>query len=176
NEGVAELFSTLQPIGNKIKVGQDIPGRMMTLHTDKWIPLATLLNVDRNSPFYNEKSKAGMFYAESWELVHMLFLSPGYAPQLKAMSAALKQGDAASAFQTAYHKSIPEIEADLHGYLNGQTIKVFMFGIQLPKSIDTPEIETAAALPARLALAEMITNNRNRGEQALVMYESLARE
>src|SRR5262245_57984450 len=91
NEGLAELFSNLQPVGNKIKVGQDIPSRMQTLRSEKSIPLSTLLAVDHSSPYYNEKSKAGMFYAESWELVHMLFLSPDYAPQLKTMSAALKQ-------------------------------------------------------------------------------------
>src|SRR5262249_29644550 len=156
NEGLAELFSNLEPAANKIKVGQDIPGRMITLRTEKWIPLATLLNVDHNSPIYNEKSKAGMFYAESWELVHMLFLGPQYAPQLKTMSAALKHNDAATAFQTAYRKSIPQIEADLRQYLSGTTIKVFMFGVQLPKSVDTPEIEAGSALPARVALAELL--------------------
>jgi tetratricopeptide (TPR) repeat protein len=176
NEGLAELFSNLQPLGNKIKVGQDIPGRMITLRTDKWIPLSTLLQVDRNSPYYNEKAKAGMFYAESWELVHMLFLSPEYAPQLKAMSAALKQGDAAAAFQSTYHKSIADIESDLRRYLSGDTIKVFLFSIQLPKSVDTPEIEPASAMTARVALAELLTIYRGRVDQARAAYESLAKD
>jgi tetratricopeptide (TPR) repeat protein len=176
NEGLAELFSNLQPVGNRIKVGQDIPSRMMTLRSDKWIPLATLLTVDQNSPYYNEKSMAGIFYAESWELVHMLFLNPDYAPRLKAMSAALKQGDAASAFETAYHKSIAEIESDLRRYLTGDTIKVFMFGIQLPKSVDTPDIEPSASLPARVALADLLTNYRGRSEQARRAYEALAKD
>jgi tetratricopeptide (TPR) repeat protein len=176
NEGLAELFSNLQPVGNKIKVGQDIPSRMMTLRSDKWIPLATLLAADHNSPFYNEKSKAGMFYAESWELVHMLFLSPDYSPRLKAMSAALKQGDAASAFQAAYQKSIGEIESDLRRYLTGNTIKVFMFDIQLPKSVETPEIVPNASLPTRVALAELLSNYRGRSEQARTAYEWLARD
>jgi tetratricopeptide (TPR) repeat protein len=176
NEGVAELFSNLQPIGGKIKVGQDIPGRMHTLATDKWIPLSTLLTVDHNSPIYNEKSKAGMFYAESWELVHMLFLNPDYSPRLKAMAAALKEGDAAAAFQTAYQKPIGAIESDLHTYLRGSTIKVFLFDVQLPKNIDAPEIESSAGMSARLALAELLTNYRGKQDQALAAYESLAKD
>ena len=176
NEGLAELFSNLQPVGDKIKVGQDISGRMMALRVEKWIPLATLLNVDQSSPYYNDRAKAGMFYAESWQLVHMLFLHPSYRPQLKAMSAALKQSDAAAAFESAYHKSLSEIEADLHGYLRGDTIKVMMFGIQLPKSVDTPEIETASDMSAHLALAELLSNYRGRGEQARAAYETLARD
>jgi tetratricopeptide (TPR) repeat protein len=176
NEGLAELFSNLEPAGNKIKVGQDIPGRMISLRTERWIPLATLLTVDRNSPIYNEKSRASMFYAESWELVHMLFLSPEYAPQLKAMAAALKQSGAATAFETAYHKSIPQIEADLQQYLSGGTIKVFLFAVQLPKSIDTPEIEPHSALSARIALAELLTNYRGRVDEAQAAYASLAKD
>jgi len=176
NEGLAELFSNLEPVGNRIRVGQDIPGRMITLRTEKWIPLTTLLSVDRSSPYYNERAKAGMFYAESWELVHMLFLHPDYAPQLKAMSAALKQGDAAAAFQTAYHKSIAEIESDLRTYLSGDTIKVFMFGVQLPKSVDAPEIVPASGVDARLTLAELLSNYRGRSESARAAYESLSKE
>lgn len=176
NEGLAELFSTLEPVGNRIRVGQDIPGRMTTLRTEKWIPLAMLLSADRTSPYYKEKAKAGMFYAESWELVHMLFLHPDYAPQLKAMSAALKQGDAAAAFQMAYHKSVADIESDLRSYLSGDTIKVFMFGVQLPKSVDTPEMVPASGVEARLALAELLSNYRGRSEEARAAYESLSRE
>jgi tetratricopeptide (TPR) repeat protein len=176
NEGVADLFSNLQPLGNKIKVGQDIPGRLHTLRTEKWIPLGTLLAVDRNSSYYNERSKAGMFYAESWELVHMLFLHPDYSPALKTMSAALKDGDAASAFQRAYHKTIPEIEADLQGYLHGDKIKVFLFNIQLPKTVESPDIEKASNLLARLALAELLTDTRGHVDQARTAYESLAKD
>jgi tetratricopeptide (TPR) repeat protein len=176
NEGLAELFSNLEPVGAKIKVGQDIPSRMISLRMEPWIPLATLLTVNRNSPIYNEKSKASMFYAESWELVHMLFLSPEYSPQLKAMSAALRQSDAATAFEAAYHKSIPQIEADLRQYLSGTTIKVFLFGVQLPKSVDAPEIAPGSALPARVALAELLTNYRGRVEDARDAYESLAKD
>jgi tetratricopeptide (TPR) repeat protein len=176
NEGLAELFSNLQPVGNKIKVGQDIPGRMTALRAEKWIPLATLLGVDHNSPYYNDKSKAGMFYAESWELVHMLFLHPAYASHLKTMSSLLKQQDPPSAFQSAYHKPIFEIEKDLHTYLSGATIKVFLFDIQLPKNIDAPQIEPASGMSARLALAEMFSDSRTRSAQARAAYESIAKD
>ena len=176
NEGLAELFSNLQPVGNKIKVGQDLPGRLIALRTEPWIPLATLLAVDRTSPYYNERSKAGMFYAESWELVHMLFLHPDYAPRLKAMSAALKRGGAQAAFREAYNKTIPEIESDLHTYMRGDTIKVFLFDIQLSKSVDTPEIANTAGIGARLTLAELLANSNGRSEQAQAAYESLAKD
>ena len=90
NEGLAELYSSLEPRGEKILVGQVIPARLQVLRSEPWIPLAALLAVDHSSPYYNEKSHAGMFYAESWALVHMLNLDPAYRPQLKSLVAALK--------------------------------------------------------------------------------------
>ncbi len=92
NEGRAELYSSLEPRGSQILVGRVLPGRVHTLSAEKWIPLATLLNMDHRSPYYNEKSHAGMFCAESWALVHMLNLDPGYRPHLSAMALALKDG------------------------------------------------------------------------------------
>ena len=89
NEGLAELYSSLEPSGEKILVGQLIPARLHVLRSEPWIPLDTLVAVDHSSPFYNEKSHAGMFYAESWALVHMLNLDPAYRPQLKSLVAAL---------------------------------------------------------------------------------------
>ncbi len=57
-------------------VGNTPPGRVQTLVTTKWLSLEALAAVDNNSPMYNERDKAGIFYVYSlWLLVHMLFLS-----------------------------------------------------------------------------------------------------
>jgi tetratricopeptide (TPR) repeat protein len=176
NEGLAELFSNLQPMGSKIKVGQDIPARVQTLAREKWIDLRTLLSVDHNSPYYNERSRAGMFYAESWALVHMLYLGAEYRPHLNLLAAAIKEEDPEAMFRKAYNKSVADVESDLRFYLRPDTIKVMVFDIQLPKSVETPQIEGGAALPARLALAELLSNYRGRTAQARTAYEDLAKE
>jgi len=176
NEGLAEFFSTLQPIGNKITVGQGIAGHLMTLQNQKWLPLDALLSVDIKSPYYNEKSKAGVFYAESWKLVHMLFLDPSYRPQLKALDDALKEGGSAAALEAIYHRSLHSIEADLHTYMRGGTINVMVFNLQLPKAVDAPEVTPAAGMSARLALAELLSNTRGGSEQASAAYATLSQE
>ena len=176
NEGLAELYSSLEPRGDKMVVGEVLPGRVRALLSDKWIPLATLLQVDHNSPYYNEKSHAGMFYAESWALVHMLNLDPDYRPHLSAMVAALKAGDPEAAFTKAYGKRIDEVEAALHEYCTRATIHAELFNVQLPKDVDAPEIDSRAGLASRLALAELLGNTRDRAEQARAAYEQLARE
>ena len=176
NEGLAELYSSLEPRGEKILVGQVIPARLQVLRSEPWIPLATLLAVDHSSPYYNEKSRAGMFYAESWALVHMLNLDPAYRPQLKSLVAALKENDPPAAFAKAFGKPIGEVEAALRTYFNAFTVHAQLFDVQLPKSVDAPEIQSAASLPARLALAELLANYRGRGEQARAALDQLAKD
>ncbi len=176
NEGLAELYSSLEPRGEQILVGQLIPERLLVLRREPWIPLAALLAADHSSPYYNEKSHAGMFYAESWALVHMLNLDPAYRPQLKSLVAALKENDPPAAFAKAYGRQIEEVEAALHAYFSSPTVHAQLFDVQLPKTLDAPEIQSAASLPARLALAELLANRRGADEQARAAYDRLAKD
>jgi tetratricopeptide (TPR) repeat protein len=173
NEGLAEVYSNLEPRGSQIMVGRDIPGRMRTLATEKWIDLRTLLAADRSSPYYNEKARAGMFYAESWKLVHMLQLHPDYRKGFGQLLKALGKQDPETAFLLAFGKSLDQVEHDLQTYLSNGTISAVLFDVQLPKSIDAPVIEAGAALPARLALAEMLSNTWGRAAQAGEAYSAI---
>jgi len=62
NEGIAELYSTLKPLGDKVVVGNLIAGRVQALYSEKWVPLAVILSAGHDSPYYNEKDKAGSLY------------------------------------------------------------------------------------------------------------------
>ena len=76
NEGLAEYYSTFEVTDGdkKILLGRAIENHILYLRQNKFLPLATLFTVDHNSPDYNENSKKGVFYAESWALVHYLML------------------------------------------------------------------------------------------------------
>ena len=74
NEGVAEFYSTfkLMDDGKRAQIGLPIVEHLGHLDGSIRVPLAELLRVDHKSPRYNENSRAGDFYAESWALIHML--------------------------------------------------------------------------------------------------------
>jgi hypothetical protein len=80
NEGIAEIFSTLKPAGDKVIVGAPIIGRMQQMSREKWVSLSTIIAADHDSPYYNEKNKAGSLYNEGWALADMLELGPQYSP------------------------------------------------------------------------------------------------
>ena len=176
NEGLAELYSNMEPRGSQVMVGRDIPGRMHVLSGEPWLPLPALLAVDHESSIYNGKSRAPIFYAESWKLVHMLHLSPAYEPHLTDFVRALLKGDAAGAFQTAYGKDLETVERDLRAYLAGGTITAMLFDIPLPKSVEAPEIEPSASIFARLAIAELLSNTSGRSGEAVEAYRAIARD
>jgi hypothetical protein len=75
NEGLAEYYSSFDiEEDRKAHLGELIPYHLQTLREDKLLPLRTLFAVDHYSPYYNESGKRGVFYAESWALVHYLLL------------------------------------------------------------------------------------------------------
>ena len=82
NEGTAELYSTIRMQGDKVLVGDLIPARIQALKSDEWVPLSVILSAGPDSPYYNEKNKAGSLYNEGWALVHMLQLSPDYVVEI----------------------------------------------------------------------------------------------
>jgi tetratricopeptide (TPR) repeat protein len=176
NEGLAELYSTLEQQGDKVVVGIPPTGRGMVLLRERWLPLDTLLSVDHSSPLYNEKLRASVFYSESWALVHMLTLDSKYRPHLAAMLDALKTEDSAAAFQKAYRKSTAQVQADLEEYAQRQTLHGVSFKIPPEKAEESPQVEPHSGMLARLALAEMLTEYPGKIAQASEMYAALARD
>jgi len=176
NEGLAELYSTFEQVGAQVVVGKAPEGRVRMLLTERWISLDTLLATTRDSPVYNEKARAGMFYAESWALVHMLTLDKGYRAHLRDMLENLKTGDSADALQKGYGKDVAEVEKDLRAYIRADYMHGLAFNVQLPKAAEAPAIEAHAALPARVALAELLTDYPGKLSQAREAFDQLARD
>ena len=58
--------------GTRIENWDEAIDRLLWLRDERLIPLQDLFAVDRDSPIYNETSRRGAFYAESWGLLHYL--------------------------------------------------------------------------------------------------------
>lgn len=70
NEGLAEYFSSFKIRGAEAEVGREILAHLQWLRDNPLIPLSDLFAVDTDSPEYQENTRRGAFYAESWALVH----------------------------------------------------------------------------------------------------------
>ena len=117
SEGLAEFFSTMVPDRRRMLLGRAPLGRLVTLKTEAMLPVVRLLAVDRDSPEYTS-SHAGVFYAESWALTHMLVAGERYQPRVDAFLAAVTQGTPVpEALARVYRKSVPDIDRDLRAYV-----------------------------------------------------------
>jgi tetratricopeptide (TPR) repeat protein len=76
SEGVAEFFgnSTVGP--QEARTGTADKTHLYILSKNEWLPMETLLKVRGDSPYYNEKNPASIFYAQSWAVTHYLLLDP----------------------------------------------------------------------------------------------------
>jgi tetratricopeptide (TPR) repeat protein len=176
NEGMFELYSTVDSTGGQMVVGKAPERCADVLSSGQWIDLAALFDVGPKSPLYNEKTRAGMFYSESWVLTHMLLLDSRYRANHKALMDAFAAGaDAAAAFQAAYGKSVAEVQKDLRGYVASDRLTVAVFNLQWAKANDALDISEASP-QAGLALADMTSETAGRVSHALEAYNQLSRD
>jgi len=161
NEGLAEYYSTYQMYGQK----EASLGRVKEEHVydlrERFIPLTELLAVDHRSPLYNEGDRRGIFYAESWALVHYLMI--GNAQRKGQLTAYLqKYADgmpSGQAVREAFGVSEVELEKELRRYVSQsiyQSTKVtFADKVAIDKDwlVDQPSEADGEAANADLLLA-----------------------
>lgn len=128
NEGMAELFSTIVPTSdNKLEFGRPAAGRLWQLQQATFMPLEQLFAVEQSSPIFRQGEHTGLFYAQSWALLHYLFFGDSkIEPERRRLFTALVL---ANAFRDAAHQrqgfrevfgmDYPEMLARLKTYTTG---------------------------------------------------------
>jgi tetratricopeptide (TPR) repeat protein len=125
-EGMAECYSTFATSGSNISIASPIWHHVELLKRAQWMPLTELFAVTHDSPQYNESSRQGIFYAESWLLSQFLMAGdqPGYRSRFGQYTVLLRQGqDSEEAFTNALQTSLPVMQAQLQRYFNNQVFR-----------------------------------------------------
>ncbi|MDT5293914.1 MAG: hypothetical protein QOJ76_794 [Acidobacteriota bacterium] len=121
-EGLAEFYSTARVSADKRRVtlGEPPSIRTRALQGATLLPLSTLFAVGHESPYYSEEGKRGLFYAESWALVHYLIeVRGGERRDGLARFTTLLAGGASieDGLRQAFGANVAEIEAGLGSYV-----------------------------------------------------------
>jgi tetratricopeptide (TPR) repeat protein len=173
-EGLAELYSTITERDGMLIIGEPILSHLALLQRSRWLDADQLATVGKDSPEYNEREQAGLFYAESWALTHMISLAPGYRGGLPRMVRAIAAGVAPDeAFRSAFGKSMRQALNDVSRYLATGLQVVRMPG---PEQ-EAPEAAAAspvATADVQIAQAELLTV-MNHLEAAAELYTEAAR-
>jgi tetratricopeptide (TPR) repeat protein len=173
-EGMAEFYSTAKPQAGKILIGEVIPGHAQTLLDQKWVPVSEIVKADHDSPYYNEKNRAGSLYAEGWALVHMLSVSEKYRGNYSAFFKAMSDGrDAESAFQAVYGVSLAQVDKDLQGYIRSSTLNAQLYNLKFEKQKKDLPATPASEFDVNLALSDLV-NKRGNEADVMARLEKLA--
>ena len=121
NEGLAEYYSTFSISDDqKVVMGRPIASHVYLLRESRMLPLRTLFQVDQKSPYYNERDKQSIFYAESWALMHYLILGKEgeRVVQMGKFVELISAGmPTEQAFQQAFKTSFENVEKELRSYI-----------------------------------------------------------
>ena len=123
-EGFAELYSTFEVDKNEVKIGMPVSSHVLLLRENKFLPLKALFQVTHDSPDYNERNKQGIFYAESWALIHYLMFGNNRArqQQLGEFVKRFESGaDVEQAFTEAFKTDTASMEKELRKYVGNDT-------------------------------------------------------
>ena len=114
NEGLAEYYSTFEiKDDQEVKLGLPLVRHLELLAETSLTPLQTIFNISNFQLHQMGDHSTGIFYAESWALIHYLVQtgkSAGLAAFLKLLS---KNTPPEKAFQDAFQISYKEMEKEL---------------------------------------------------------------
>ncbi|MDP3073262.1 MAG: hypothetical protein Q8N18_23425 [Opitutaceae bacterium] len=183
NEGMAELFSAIREERGQLEIGQPHIGRIATLQTEKLLPLETLFSVAHDSPIYRGKAHAGIFYAQSWALLHYWNFGESGLPKDGIAKFTLVVSnpqlvppgfDLRVFFRQCFGMDYPDMVKRLERYVSGGR---YRFG-KLP----IPEVPKAASYAARpvpreelrLRLAELALRTTRSSMGAFMLVDAAA--
>ncbi len=171
NEGLAELYSTLEPQGKQVSFGK----AARVLADRQWLPIRELISVDYDSPHFNERDRTKVFYAQSWALTHMLCLSNQYRERFSDFLKGVDGDTGEEAFRWVYGKTLDQVESDFKRYAVQKRLPTTVYEIRLNQSVEKPKVRPATATEVSLVKAGLLVG-LNRREQALEIYRDLARQ
>jgi tetratricopeptide (TPR) repeat protein len=148
NEGVAEFYSTFRIVNDRVETGRPVREHVAWLASHPLIPLEKLFAVTDKSPEYNEEEKAGVFYAESWALVHMLLRGDESkkAGANTFLAAMLRGEPPAEAAPRAFGTSLAELDRELSSYTRRPKLT---YAITPVEDLPAPKVGEAVTLSRR---------------------------
>ena len=174
-EGLAEFFSTVRVAEAGSELGGDLPARSQLLRRRAWMPIQELLAAPEESSRSGDRSSVELFYAQSWALTDMLFLSPTYGPHFPQLVKALSLGESGlETFARVYAKPADDILRDLHAWTDRRGVSpVHLPGVVTPNT--SMEVSDVAEFTAQSLLADllMVGGKLDRSE---AIYRELERE
>lgn len=83
NEGTAEIYSTIKLDHGQVELGHPPVGRVYELQRENLLPLEQIFATTQASTIFTQGKHTGIFYAQSWALLHFCYFGDSGIPHEK---------------------------------------------------------------------------------------------
>jgi len=176
DEGLADFYGATEFHRGRIHLGRIPNDRLETLRRGPMLPLENLLTATQDSPYYQEGTKAGPFYAESWALVHYLLMDEK-AKQAGVFKTYLKALDRpAPPLRQAQEGfgDLKALERTLSAYIQRTTYHFLELDMPSQPEGAPPVVRTLDEAEALVVRAEFLVNSRQEPASRPLLEKALA--
>ena len=160
-EGLAEYYSTFRPdFKDGTLIGAASPERLRTLRQGPYISIRNLVSL-RNSGQIVRSTRAALFYAESWALVHYITMERRNLVQapleiyLRTLAATASQDDA---FKAAFGVTVEGMDRELSMYVRRYSFRTMVIPRAETQRID--QVEPTSRADAQALEAALLDGRR----------------
>lgn len=150
--GVPLVFASTQFGVDQITTGRKNLTAARALNRGTFIPMRTLLALQRDDPRLQVTQYREMFEAESWYLAHVILLEKKFGPEFVRYLGSIREGKSeADAFAASFRIGYDELDKFLIQSMR-EPVRVYVVQVpQEPPDHGTPRLLSAAEFKARLA-------------------------
>ena len=163
DEGIAEYYSTFSIKGDSVNIGMPIPEHVMWLRSETPIPLTQLFAIDSESKDYHEGRRQGVFYAESWALVHYLMRDDDNRHKLAQYLALVKaKRPSDEAFHVAFGTSLDSMEHELRSYVRRFSYEYTRYSLSQIETSSIPAPQPMQRVDVLFELGDLLARSSPR--------------
>jgi len=173
DEGIAEFYGSTEIRSKRVLLGR-VPFHHLERLRRGRMPLKALLQVNHGSPEYVEGSKANTFYAQSWVMVHYLFMDEEarkggtLEAYLRALS---RQADPVAAAQEGFG-DLAKFEGRIAQYVSRPSHTFYDLPLQVPLSDKDFKVRPVSEAEALVVRAEVLAQLRKDEEAGLLLDQA----
>ena len=177
DEGFAEYYSTVKVDGKHFVFGNIPEGDPEILQQYSWLPVNQLFSVAHDSPFYNERNRQTIFYAESWlAMSHYFFNSKAQKQVWLLMELQHRGVPMDDAIQRAFGMDAKALDKDLHTFYSSGRLGVFQG--DMPPGMDNLQMTAGPMeeIDARARVAELKLQMKDHRAEGVQDFEEIVKE
>lgn len=157
NEGLAEVYSTVEYVDGRMRVGAPKVGYLQLLHR-KFPDIRSILQAED----YGSTEHVGPLYAASWAIAHMMMLEDDLRPKFTRFTNALQAGLAPDlALRKSYGLTPQQLGEHVQGYIRGKTVNVVMFPFRWENQAGESKAAPATDLETGLTMVDLYLSGRD---------------